>query len=90
MDAFGIIRKRGRDGKLCKNPGYENLAEISDLIKLPSEVQLKIMEYLNPADVARVGCVCKELRIRAADEELWNKIMATDSFLTDEFNKICL
>ncbi|GLJ14725.1 hypothetical protein SUGI_0238630 [Cryptomeria japonica] len=136
MDALGIIRKRGRHGKLCKNPGYENLAEIRDLrvrkrhcgvkssnpgestkgieqtreefeamqadktnymelqylIKLPSELQLKIMEYLNPVDVARVSCVCKELRITAADEELWKKIMAADEELwkkksEDKFGK---
>ncbi|GLJ14723.1 hypothetical protein SUGI_0238610 [Cryptomeria japonica] len=61
MDAFGISRKRGGvDGEQC-------------LISLPSDLQLKIFEYLSAVDIAMVGCVCKELQIMAADDELWKK-----------------
>ncbi|GLJ14721.1 hypothetical protein SUGI_0238590 [Cryptomeria japonica] len=43
------------------------------LVRLPNDLQLKILEYISAVDIAMVGCVCKELRIRAADEELWKK-----------------
>ncbi|KAL2945263.1 F-box protein SKIP22 [Bienertia sinuspersici] len=41
------------------------------LMRLPTELKLKILESLPAIDVARVECVCSELRFVASNNDLW-------------------
>lgn len=41
------------------------------LASLPSELKMKILGFLPGADIAKVGCVCKELRNLSDNNELW-------------------
>ncbi|KAK9932485.1 hypothetical protein M0R45_019722 [Rubus argutus] len=41
------------------------------LVSLPPELRTKILESLPGVDVAKVECVCKELRKLGNDDELW-------------------
>ncbi|KAL5572880.1 hypothetical protein UlMin_022477 [Ulmus minor] len=41
------------------------------LMSLPTELKMKILESLPGIDVARIGCVCKELKQLSGEEELW-------------------
>jgi len=38
---------------------------------LPDSLILKILFYLNPIDVAKVGAACKRLKCISEDELLW-------------------
>lgn len=40
---------------------------------LPPELKLKIFESLSGVDLARVGCVCSELRYSTANNDLWKQ-----------------
>ncbi|KNA17252.1 hypothetical protein SOVF_081620 [Spinacia oleracea] len=40
-------------------------------MRLPTELKLKILESLPAVDVARVECVCSELRFVASNNDLW-------------------
>lgn len=40
-------------------------------MRLPTELKLKILESLPAIDVARVGCVCSELRFVSSNNDLW-------------------
>ncbi|PON40507.1 Ubiquitin domain containing protein [Parasponia andersonii] len=42
-------------------------------MRLPSELQLKILECLPGNDIARMGCVCKELQYLSCNGDLWKK-----------------
>ncbi|CAH2037339.1 unnamed protein product [Thlaspi arvense] len=41
------------------------------LMRLPTELKLKILESLPGASVAKVACVCTEMRYLASDNDLW-------------------
>ncbi|XP_057527398.1 putative F-box protein At1g23770 [Amaranthus tricolor] len=53
---------------LCEKTG---LAPPSCFMCLPTELKLKILESLPAVGVARVECVCLELRFVASNNELW-------------------
>lgn len=40
---------------------------------LPSELQMKVLEFLPGVDIARVGCVCKELQYLSSNNDLWKR-----------------
>ncbi|PON86836.1 Nuclear pore localization protein [Trema orientale] len=42
-------------------------------MRLPSELQLKILEFLPGNDIARMGCVSKELQYLSCNGDLWKK-----------------
>ncbi|XP_024020941.1 F-box protein SKIP22 [Morus notabilis] len=42
-------------------------------MRLPSELQMKILEFLPGADIAKVGCVCKELQYLSCNNDLWRR-----------------
>lgn len=52
------------------------------LMGLPPELGAKILKSLPGDDVARVSCVCKELRNLANDNELWKQKCAEEEFGT--------
>ncbi|CAH2033738.1 unnamed protein product [Thlaspi arvense] len=43
------------------------------LMRLPTELKLKIVESLPGASVARMACVCTEMRYLASDNDLWKQ-----------------
>ncbi|KAG2320922.1 hypothetical protein Bca52824_014135 [Brassica carinata] len=43
------------------------------LMRLPTELKLKILESLPGASVANMGCVCTEIRYLASDNDLWRQ-----------------
>ncbi|KAK9287470.1 hypothetical protein L1049_015891 [Liquidambar formosana] len=55
---------------LCDMAG---LAPPLCLMRLPTELKLKILEFLPGVDVAKVGCVCTELRHLSYNNDLWKK-----------------
>ncbi|KAH6766035.1 hypothetical protein C2S52_017018 [Perilla frutescens var. hirtella] len=40
-------------------------------MRLPTELKLKILESLSGVDVAKVSCVCSELRYLASSDDMW-------------------
>lgn len=42
-------------------------------MSLPTELKLKILESLPGASVAKMACLCTEMRYRASDHDLWKK-----------------
>lgn len=40
---------------------------------LPTELKLRILEYLPGVDVAKVECVCSELKYLSSSDDLWRK-----------------
>ncbi|KAJ8645369.1 hypothetical protein MRB53_007117 [Persea americana] len=40
---------------------------------LPTDVKLMILELVSAADVAKIGCVCSELKYLSSNDELWKK-----------------
>ncbi|XP_010109329.2 putative F-box protein At1g23770 isoform X1 [Morus notabilis] len=42
-------------------------------MRLPSELQMKIFEFLPGADLAKVGCACKDLRYLSCNNDLWKR-----------------
>lgn len=53
---------------LCEKTG---LPPPASFMLLPADVKLKILEALPGVDIARVECVCTELRYLASSNELW-------------------
>lgn len=53
---------------LCEESGLE-LPPC--FMRLPTELKLKILESLPGVDVAKVSCVCSELRYLASSDDLW-------------------
>jgi F-box protein 7 len=45
------------------------------LMALPAELKTRILEFVPGVDLARVECTCKEMRVLAADGNLWNKLV---------------
>ncbi|KAK9000648.1 hypothetical protein V6N11_081137 [Hibiscus sabdariffa] len=43
------------------------------LIRLPTELKLKILELLPGVDIARMECVCSEMRYLASNNDLWKQ-----------------
>ncbi|ESQ34409.1 hypothetical protein EUTSA_v10009461mg [Eutrema salsugineum] len=43
------------------------------LMRLPTELKLKILESLPGASVAKMACVCTEMRYLASDNDLWKQ-----------------
>lgn len=43
------------------------------LMRLPTELKLKILESLPGASVAKMACVCTEIRYLATDNDLWKQ-----------------
>ncbi|CAN6554732.1 unnamed protein product [Malus baccata var. baccata] len=73
---------------LCANAG---LPAPPSFMQLPSEIQMKILRLLPGVDIATVGCVCKELRDLANDDELWKQKVFdefTVEFLLDQTSSI--
>ncbi|KAM1760631.1 hypothetical protein ACFX12_003485 [Malus domestica] len=73
---------------LCANAG---LPAPPSFMQLPSEIQMKILRLLPGVDIAMVGCVCKELRDLANDDELWKQKVFdefTVEFLLDQTSSI--
>ncbi|KAK8558708.1 hypothetical protein V6N13_098350 [Hibiscus sabdariffa] len=48
------------------------------LIRLPTELKLKILELLPGADIARMECVCSEMRYLASNNDLWKQKFAEE------------
>jgi hypothetical protein len=44
-------------------------------VSLPAELKTRILESVPGVDLARVQCTCREMRILAADVNLWNKLV---------------
>jgi F-box protein 7 len=42
-------------------------------MRLPAELKLKILECLHGVDLAKVGCVCSELKYLSSNNELWKR-----------------
>ncbi|XP_062175965.1 F-box protein SKIP22-like [Alnus glutinosa] len=42
-------------------------------MRLPADLKLKILESLHGPDLAKVGCVCSELRYLSSRDELWKQ-----------------
>ncbi|KAE8008158.1 hypothetical protein FH972_004698 [Carpinus fangiana] len=53
--------------------GLVGLCEKTGFGPLPAELQRKILESLHGVDLAKVGCVCSELRDLSSDNELWKQ-----------------
>ncbi|XVF01413.1 hypothetical protein REPUB_Repub04eG0087000 [Reevesia pubescens] len=53
----------------CRN----DLSLPACLMRLPTELKLKILESLPAADIARMGCVCSEMRYLASNNLLWGQ-----------------
>lgn len=55
---------------LCEKAG---LAPPPCFMRLPTDLKLKILESLPGVDVAKVGCVCSELRYLSSNDDLWKQ-----------------
>ena len=42
-------------------------------MRLPSELQMKILEFLPGTEIAKMGCVCKELQYLSCNNDLWGR-----------------
>lgn len=43
------------------------------LVRLPSDLKLRILEFLPGVDIARMACVCKEMRYLSSNNDLWKQ-----------------
>ncbi|GLU03372.1 hypothetical protein SLE2022_205740 [Rubroshorea leprosula] len=55
---------------LCERTG---LPPPACLMCLPTELKLKVFESLSGVDIARMGCVCTEMRKLACNNDLWKQ-----------------
>ncbi|GLU03377.1 hypothetical protein SLE2022_205790 [Rubroshorea leprosula] len=55
---------------LCERTG---LGPPACLMRLPTELKLKVFESLSGVDIARMGCVCTEMRYLASNNDLWKQ-----------------
>lgn len=53
---------------MCEKAGLQPPASLA---RLPTELKIKVLENLPAAALARIGCVCSELKFLANSEELW-------------------
>jgi len=60
---------------LCEKTG---LPSPPSLFLLPTELKLKILEFLPAVDVAKLGCVSTEFRFLYVNDELWKKKYADE------------
>eukprot|EP00250_Pteridium_aquilinum_P007332 c17077_g1_i1 orf=621-2159(-) len=56
---------------LCEMAG---LPAPSSLLVIPTELKMKILEFLPALDLMKVGCTCSELRHISANDELWKRL----------------
>ncbi|TXG64056.1 hypothetical protein EZV62_011050 [Acer yangbiense] len=43
------------------------------MMRLPTELKIKILESLHAVDIAKMGCVCTEMRYLASNNDLWKQ-----------------
>ncbi|KAA8545743.1 hypothetical protein F0562_020806 [Nyssa sinensis] len=55
---------------LCDRAG---LAPPPCFMRVPTDLKLKILESLPGVDIAKVGCVCSEMRYLSSNDDLWKK-----------------
>nr|XP_043625198.1 F-box protein SKIP22-like [Erigeron canadensis] len=55
---------------LCEKAGFE-LPPC--FMRLPTELKLKILESVSAVDIAKMSCVCSELRYLASSDDLWKQ-----------------
>lgn len=55
---------------LCDKYGLEPPA---CLMRLPTELKMKILDLVTGESVAKMACVCKEMRCLASDNDLWRQ-----------------
>ncbi|KAK1558540.1 hypothetical protein Q3G72_003513 [Acer saccharum] len=60
---------------LCERTGL-NLPPC--MMHLPTELKIKILESLPAVDIAKMGCVCSEMRYLASDNDLWKQKYADE------------
>ncbi|KAK2664809.1 hypothetical protein Ddye_003383 [Dipteronia dyeriana] len=48
------------------------------MMRLPTELKLKILESLHAVDIAKMGCVCTEMRYLASNNDLWKQKYAEE------------
>ncbi|KAK4847911.1 hypothetical protein QYF36_007067 [Acer negundo] len=48
------------------------------MMRLPTELKMKILESLPAVDIAKMGCVCSEMRCLATDNYLWKQKYADE------------
>lgn len=57
------------------------------LILIPTELKLKILEFLPAVDIPKLGCVCTEFRFLSVNDELWKKKYADELGFSSEVNR---
>ncbi|KAF8377676.1 hypothetical protein HHK36_031060 [Tetracentron sinense] len=65
---------------LCEKTG---LAPPPCLMRLPTELKIRVLELLPGVDMAKVGCVCSELRYLSSNDDLWKQKFAEEFGLSD-------
>lgn len=60
---------------LCEKTG---LSLPACLMRLPTELKIKILECLPGVDIAKMGCVCSEFQYLASNSDLWEKKFAEE------------
>ncbi|KAL5790361.1 hypothetical protein ACOSQ2_005249 [Xanthoceras sorbifolium] len=60
---------------LCERTGL-NLPAC--LMRLPTELKVKILESLPAVDIVKMGCICSELRYLASNNDLWKQKYAEE------------
>ncbi|KAK3193108.1 hypothetical protein Dsin_024418 [Dipteronia sinensis] len=48
------------------------------MMRLPTELKIKILESLHAVDIAKMGCVCTEMRYLASNNDLWKQKYAEE------------
>ncbi|XP_042500558.1 F-box protein SKIP22-like [Macadamia integrifolia] len=60
---------------LCEKTG---LASPPCFILLPTELKIRILEFLPGVDTAKTGCICSELRYLSSNDDLWKEKFAKE------------
>ncbi|XP_044507881.1 putative F-box protein At1g23770 [Mangifera indica] len=55
---------------------------------LPVEIKIKIVELLDGVDIARLACVCSELRNLTSDDDLWRRKFMQDFGISGTFPRM--
>ncbi|XP_054777581.1 F-box protein SKIP22-like [Prosopis cineraria] len=55
---------------LCEEAG---LGSPPCFMRLPTELKLKVLEYLHGVDIAKVACTCSEMRYLSSNNDLWKQ-----------------
>lgn len=69
---------------LCEKTG---LPSPPSFILIPTELKLKILEFLPAVDIPKLGCVCTEFRFLSVNDELWKKKYADEFRFSSEVNR---